>query len=241
MKSRFKNKEDAQKGFTLIELMVSTVVFSLVLMAVTVALVQISRLYYRGVTQARTQEIMRNVSDEIAQSIQFSAQDVTPPNYDIAVGTPGPNIPAIDKGAGYDLFYFCVGPKRYSFTIDRMVSKEDPGESNKYSPHGIWVDVPEDTGCANSAVPPGPANLYDTDMQPTDEGRELLQDNMRITKLELIPISDELWKLNLAIAYGEEEFFFVNDEGRKVCEGSRIGVELCATSELSLTILRRVQ
>lgn len=232
------SKHKNQKGFTLVELMVSTVVFSLVLMAVTVALVQISRLYYRGVTQARTQEIMRNVSDEISQSIQFSAQDVTPPNFDIAVGTPGPDIPANDKGVGYDLFYFCVGPKRYSFTVDRMVSQETPEINNKYSPHGMWVDVPA-TGCANSAVAPGPADLNLA--QPTAEGRELLQENMRITNLELIPINDELWTLNLAIAYGEEEFFFVNDEGRKVCEGSRIGVELCATSEVSLTILRRVQ
>lgn len=235
MKNKIYHKK--QKGFTLIELMVSTIVFSLVLMAVTVALVQISRLYYRGVTQARTQEIMRNVSDEISQSIQFSAQDVTPPNYPVG-STPGPDIASSNRGADSDQFYFCVGPKRYSFAVDRMVSKEAIANTNKYSPHGLWVDVPT-TGCANSAVAPGPANL--SVVQPTTVGRELLQQNMRITKLELIPISDELWTLNLAIAYGEEEFFFVNDEGRKICEGSRIGVELCATSELSLTILRRVQ
>jgi hypothetical protein len=64
---------------------------------------------------------------------------------------------------------------------------------------------------------------------------------MRITKLDLTPINDELWTLNLSIAYGEEEFFFETSDGRKICEGSRIGVELCSTSELSLTILRRVQ
>jgi prepilin-type N-terminal cleavage/methylation domain-containing protein len=232
-----KQPNKRHNGFTLVELMVSTVIFSLVLMAVTVALVQISRLYYRGVTQARTQEISRNVSDEISQSIQFSAQSVTPPNYP-ANTTIGPNIPPDNRGAGNDQFYFCVGPKRYSFAIDRMVSNEDATNQNKYSQHGIWVDVPT-TGCANAAVDPGPADL--SVAQPSAEGRELLQENMRITKLELVPITDELWTLNLNIAYGEEEFFFVTDDGRKICEGSRIGVELCATSELSLTILRRVQ
>jgi hypothetical protein len=102
----------------------------------------------------------------------------------------------------------------------------------------MWVDVPT-TGCANSASALAPADL--SVEQPSPEGRELLQENMRITKLELIPINDELWTLNLAIAYGQEEFLSINDSGRKVCEGSRVGVELCATSELSLTILRRVQ
>jgi len=236
-----KRTNTIQKGFTLIELMVSTLVFTLVLMAVTVALIQISRLYYRGVTQSRTQETIRNVSDEISQSIQFSAQNVTPPSYPVVnkiAVIPGPDIAVTKKGKGEDRFYFCVGPKRYSFAVDRMVTKEAQRESNKYSRHGLWVDVPV-TGCANSAVALEPADL---DIEnPTSEGRELLQANMRISKLELKHISDELWTLNIAIAYGEEEFFYVNDEGRKVCEGSRIGVELCATSELSLTILRRVQ
>ena len=229
-------KHKNQEGFTLVELMVSTVIFSLVLMAVTVALVQISRLYYRGVTQARTQEVTRNVSDEISQSIQFSAQNVSPPNYPTNT-TVGPNIEPNNRGAGNDQFYFCVGPKRYSFAIDRMVSRDTADNANKYSAHGMWVDVPS-TGCANAATPPTPLNLEDGVLS---DGRELLQENMRITKLELTPINDELWTLNLNIAYGEEEFFFETADGRKICEGSRIGVELCATSELSLTILRRVQ
>jgi hypothetical protein len=118
-----------------------------------------------------------------------------------------------------------------------MVSTEQQATTNKYSAHGLWVDVPA-TGCANSSAAITSADLADPQLSG---GRELLQQNMRITKLELEQLNDELWSLHMSIAYGEEEFFYVNESGDKVCEGSRIGVELCATSELSLTILRRVQ
>lgn len=233
-----KGAKKRQQGFTLVELMISTVIFSLVLMASTVAMVQISRIYYRGVTISRTQETMRGISDEITQSIQFSAQAVRVPNYPGAVTSYGPDISAGNE----DTFYFCIGPKRYSFAIDRQLKLDSPDSSKKQKRHVLWADVPV-TGCAD-AVTVGPATL--TQDQPTAEGREMLEENMRITKLELVQSaeSDSLWNLNLSIAYGDEDLFALSGDApvqRKVCEGNHLAVELCATSEISSTIARRVQ
>jgi prepilin-type N-terminal cleavage/methylation domain-containing protein len=232
-----RHKNTKQAGFTLIELMVSTVVFSLVLLASTVALVQIGRLYYRGVTQARTQELARAITDEITQAVQFSAQDIRPPAYPGGVSTYGPNIPASNVGPDNDTFYFCVGSKRYSFALDRKLTAA-PAVDKKEKKHVLWVDAPA-TGCAESAIPITPADL--TLDVPTGDGRELLADSMRITRLEIVGGQNGLWTVHVSVAYGDEELFAISSDNRKICEGSRFGIEFCATSEISSTALRRVQ
>lgn len=64
-------------GFTIIELLVSTVIFSLILLILTAAIIQLSSIYYRGVVNARTQEVSRSIVDEISRQIQYSKNDPT--------------------------------------------------------------------------------------------------------------------------------------------------------------------
>ena len=75
------------KGFTIIELMISTVIFSLVLLMCLVGIVQVSRTYYKGVTRAKTQEATRRLMDEIKESIQLSGVKILP-----TTGPAGPEV-----------------------------------------------------------------------------------------------------------------------------------------------------
>lgn len=61
-----------QKGFTIIELLVATTVFSVILLTLTFAVLQIGKQYYKGITSSRTQTVARSISDEVARAIQFS-------------------------------------------------------------------------------------------------------------------------------------------------------------------------
>src|SRR5687768_12937296 len=59
-------------GFTIIELMIATVVFSTILLIITGGIVQIGKAYYKGVISARTQNTTRQLTDEVTRNLQFN-------------------------------------------------------------------------------------------------------------------------------------------------------------------------
>lgn len=61
-----------KRGFTIIELLIATVTFSLILLIITGAIIQFSRVYYKGVVTSKTQETARSVADELSRAAQFS-------------------------------------------------------------------------------------------------------------------------------------------------------------------------
>ena len=96
------------KGFTLLELLISTTVFSVILLLCTFGLIQVGRNYYRGATITRTQNVARSVMSTLTQSIQFSGSD--------AVGTlPTAGTPLAPSGT------FCIGSLRYVYKLDTKV------------------------------------------------------------------------------------------------------------------------
>lgn len=66
----------SQQGFTIIELMIATAVFSVVLLLCTFAVLSIGRTYYKGVITTRTQETTRAVMEEITDAIRFGGAGV---------------------------------------------------------------------------------------------------------------------------------------------------------------------
>jgi len=100
---KFRNKT-LQKGFTLVELLIATAVFSIVLIVFLAAFLRISQLFYKGVNMARTQETARNVIQSISDDVQFYQQP-----------------PVIKTG------YFCVGIHRYKYFIGQQVDSTHSG------------------------------------------------------------------------------------------------------------------
>lgn len=92
-------KKLSPKGFTIIELLIATVTFSLILLVITGAIIQFSRLYYKGVASNKTQEVARSIADEMSRAAQFSTQQPT------SVGN-------LNNGA------WCIGDKRFSYALD---------------------------------------------------------------------------------------------------------------------------
>lgn len=238
--TKTKRSIQRQRGFTIVELMIATIIFSLVLLGAMAAVIQISKLYYKGITNARTQDLNRNVLAEISQSIQFSRNDIVqtlPAN-----GGPSVAITATDTTSRG---YFCNGPRRYTYIIDRNLAQNPDTNANlalrrKESRHVLWVDTPV-SNCSTS----GPADLTVANpcANPTicNDGVELMSERARITKLTLQELQPDsgLWNINISVAYGEDGLLNVVD-GRYVCEGATGFSEFCAISELSTTVLRRL-
>lgn len=100
-----KDQEHKQRGFTIIELLIATTIFSVILLMVSSGIVHIGRLYYKGLTQNRTQETLRGVVEDITRSVQFAKDEK------IVV------TEAADKTSGT----FCIGDTRYVYVINQKV------------------------------------------------------------------------------------------------------------------------
>lgn len=59
-------------GFTIVELMIATLVFSVILLLATYGILNIGRLYRKSITSSRTQQTARSIIDTVAQNLKFN-------------------------------------------------------------------------------------------------------------------------------------------------------------------------
>lgn len=215
-----------QQGFTIIELMIATTVFSLILTVCLAGIMQITKMYYRSVTQTRTREVSRTIVDEIAEAIRFSNQRVQ-----IGASVSGPQINDLNSP---DTGYFCIGQKRYTYAIDRQV-KSAPVASTKQKMHALWVDKPV-TGCVQAA---------DLDEEtPSLDGKDLVPENMRLTDFSLVlrDADTNMFDISVGVAYGDDDLLRIDPDAASelTCEGAFVGVEFCATTRLLVSVEKRL-
>ncbi len=88
MKTSNKTQLGHSKGFTIVELMIATMVFSTILVAISIGVMYFTRSYYKGVYESSTQNAARNVAESITKAIQFngSENNVVLPTIDTATG-----------------------------------------------------------------------------------------------------------------------------------------------------------
>src|SRR5689334_11132650 len=110
-----------QKGFTIIELMIATAILSTILLLVTVLMINIGNLYYKGINQARVQDNVRSISDEVAQHLQLGD------SFSQASGDNSEQA-------------YCVGTVRYTYVIGVQIGKPAPGASAPAYQHVLWRD-----------------------------------------------------------------------------------------------------
>jgi len=245
-----------QYGFTLIELMIATSIFSLVLLMVAAGSIQIGKLFYKGYSSARAQNAAREIIDDITRVIQFGANDPTP--WPIATQ----NLAArAGSTADMPVSYFCIDTTRYSFIVDaRNAAQGGYNEKNpndKLAPHVLWRDtIPSAADCT------GPADLQCPDPNkagcgfPTGtKGQELVPFNMKLTEffLQEAPTStgSRYWCLRVGVAHGEDDIQVRGNTqdclGATVpnrvirCVESSKGGQFCAISKLQTTIFRRLE
>lgn len=92
----------SQGGFTIVELMIATTVFSVILLIATIGMLTIGRSYYKGITSAAVQNTARAIADDVGQSIQFGG------------GTP------IDDVTGG---IYCVGGRLYEYRLNQPLTR----------------------------------------------------------------------------------------------------------------------
>lgn len=205
-------------GFTIIELMIATTIFSVVLILCVTALMQIGRMYYKGVTTSRTQEAARNILDEITQGIQFSAGDVTV------------SVASTDGDANQ--YSLCVDNKRFSvYRSKKLVDNiTDAGDQAR---HALVTDTA--AGC------PPPQDLNDPNVLLSAGSRELLPPGMRIAKLTVSEDAlTRLYTVSVRIVSGDGDLLTDPNATDASCLLQSRGSQFCAVSELTTTVQKRL-
>ena len=217
------------KGFTIIELLIATVVFSLVLLVVSAGIVQVGRSYYKGLAESRTLDATRGMVDDIAQAIQFSGGEV------------------INSTAG-DVKGFCIGNTLYAARPGQVALGTQHATSKR--------QLTSACGSTGTNVQPAffNAGLGDKDML----GERMRVVNVDITRpspsLYTITLrvaygdNDTLCKSSLAAsAQGgcnatattfPNQLSYVGQDVQ--CKNSRSTSQFCAVTEITTTVQKRL-
>lgn len=216
-----------QQGFTIIELMIATTIFSVVLLAMSATVIQISRMYYKGIVMSQTQAAARNIMEEISRPIQLEGATV-------AVKT---GVVSVD---GYELHVICVGTTRYTAAVGLMQDSKVT-ISGDHLKHVVWQDK---VASPDICMSDPPLNLATN----LSSGKDLLPDKMRLTKFEVEPDGPDtrLWKVNIGVMYGERDLMDPPDDTTttadipQACLSSYVGGQWCAKAEYSTEVLKRI-
>jgi Tfp pilus assembly protein PilV len=202
-------------GFTIMELLISTIVFGLVLLVVTTAILQFTRVYYKGVTESNVQETARTIADAIAQGIQFNGGTVT---NTTASPTPG------------NSYAFCIGNRQYSYQVGHQMTDGTPTATQKR--HAL-VNTSV-AGCTSST----PAQNMSS---ATVTGREMLAPSMRLARMEVTSLGTNLYRVSVKVVYGDDDLLTNPTASNASCRNIRAGTQFCAVSDITTTVVKRVE
>lgn len=217
-----------QAGFTILELMIATMVFSLILLLTTYGIIRIGNRYYKSTLQTQSQAAARNAIDEVSRNIQFSAggQVLNPAS---AAGNTGA---------------YCSNGIQYAYVLGRM---QDSSGANG-APRHILVARPDPGGCTPPAYSYFQGNL-------ADSGRDMLGNRMRIASFNVAQIgpNPNVYTITLRITTGEDDLLC--SPGANDCNSTTVSTNLgngdlqckaqagstyCAASALSTIVTRRL-
>ncbi|HZL07887.1 MAG TPA: prepilin-type N-terminal cleavage/methylation domain-containing protein [Candidatus Dormibacteraeota bacterium] len=221
-----------QRAFTIIELMIATAVLSTILLLVTVMMMSIGNLYYKGVNQARIQDDARSIVDDVSQHLQLSD-----------------NLPLSATSLNGQIHVYCIGTVRYTYVLNRQI-----GTGATQSPDVLWRDdnpVPGSCATTNGFLNSPPPNL---------NGTELISPNSRLTGFSISASSPYI--MSVGVAYGADDLLCdsgsagdcvfqglslhmsqiisgLAPSGTILCKGN-IGDQFCSTAGLTTTVVQRI-
>jgi len=201
-------------GFTIVELMIATVVFSTIMVVITTGVLYFTRAYYSSLNRSKVQNTARAITAQISQGIQFTGM--------VIATTTETSLPANVDPSGVQRF--CAGGKVYAY---RLNLKYDGGTATQANP-GLYV-LPQASGCTavtnyNAAA-----------------AQQLLGPGMRLTNLTVTQsiTLPRLYQISLTLAYGDDDLFV--GSGSSIACKSQAGSQFCAVSTLNTTVQRRLQ
>lgn len=200
-------------GFTIIELMIATVIFSMVLLLLSTGVINFTKAYYKGITSTNTQNVARSILDTVTQTIQFNGAGYT----------------SVTSGGGWQ--GFCFGDEAYVYQLGQQLVDGTP-DSSKHQTKQALLKGTMPGGCAGIAASALAATLPSTE--------ELLTPQMRLADLEVVPLPNGVYSLTVNVAYGDDDLLSGPTSTTPSCK-DQSGSQFCAISALSTVVQKRIQ
>ncbi|HSX06132.1 MAG TPA: prepilin-type N-terminal cleavage/methylation domain-containing protein [Candidatus Saccharimonadia bacterium] len=219
-----------QSGFTIVELMIATLVFSVVLLVITVGVLHFTSSYYKGINSSTTQTTTQNAIDSVSQAIQFSSSgsagtDVAPPGL------------------------FCAGSRMFLYSLGVQYQGATPSAAN----WGLYMfPNPHTSNCSTSGIASfaGGTELLGKGMRVTDVSVLNIDPTKNLWQISLTVVygdSDLLCRTTLgggmkgscqqtAPTYALTDVVSGNDVSCK----SQIGAQFCSVAALSTVAQQRI-
>ncbi len=228
-------RKSLQHGFTIVELMIATAVFSVILLAVTGAITTIGREYQRSIYASNTQAAASALVDTLSQSIRFSSGNVQ------NNGNPAEsNVTTPNRGTAT----YCIGNRQILYTYGRRVSDTVSETSSKYA-----VVSRPNVGCSITPIT--------TNSPALTNPKELLGRGMRLSKLTITQPNSTYYQVDIRVVYGEDDLLCRDTVPNSCNAGSGTmsdaqlkgtdlrckpgkGSEFCSVTELSSVVYRRL-
>lgn len=209
-----KNLRNNQKAFTIIELLIASTVFSMIILGACAAIIQMSRLYYKGIIVSRTQTAGRNLAETIAREIQFQGGTITTQEF----GTP-PTTKILD-----------ISGTRYKFAINKQQGKDIPHAIVKYEYISSPPNDPDlnDTDLISSTY----RDILGNNMRILD---------LSVSKVGGggVPTAG-LYSIQVVIAYGDTDLLdFSADLADTTCKGNIAGSQWCSVVKYNTMVYQR--
>lgn len=208
-------------GFTILELLIASTVFSVILLVVAVGALTFTAQYYKGVTSSKVQSAAREAMNELAQAIEFG-QSVNTSVFDPTTGIGG----------------VCVDGTVYGYALGQQVTDNAPKLGSPWYQgfHGL-VAISGGT-CTTTAI----AGVLNTQNLPAG-ARELIGRHMRLSAFS-VQQNGDLFAIRVRVIYGDSDLLSPavsssTDWSVENCNGSS-GTQFCAVSDLQTTVERRV-
>lgn len=206
-------------GFTILELLVATMVFAVILLVVAAGVISFTNSYYKGVTSAKTQAVARSIIAEISQTVEF--------------GKPPVALPPVSGGING----ICIDNTLYAYKIGQEVTDNSPSQPLNQGHHGLIAS--DGSGCSSGKIPSGFINALGYPGTPVPPGsRELLGQHMRLGSLSVTG-SGSLYTIHVRVIYGDNDLLNSAAWATAQC-ASVTGSQFCAVADLTTTVERRL-
>jgi type II secretory pathway pseudopilin PulG len=169
----------AQGGFTIVELMVASLVFTSILVVVSSGVVHFTEDYYKGIHQSATQTAARDAIDTITQNLQYTSNGDHP-----IKGQGDPSLPPDPNSPNK---YICVGGVQIDYQLGYQLG------SSSTNDYALVISTKDPTAACKPY---------------SGTGREMLGPKMRLTDLDVNQLAggaSNRFKVSAGVAYGDIE------------------------------------
>ncbi len=164
-----------QEGFTIIELMIATVVFSTVLLIATISIIFVSKTYSTSQINIKLQNTTESILTSLSNAIKYNKPTPISMNYSAAFG----------NYSGY----FCIGDNVYTYYL--------PSRSGDNQP----LNYADSAGNIKNKI--GLIQSVSTNCGPNINGVQLLSNNERLGELDIVPRGNS-YEILISVAYGDD-------------------------------------